>query len=242
MVFYEMASWYAEVQHDVGADVKDNVVIENASPSSQVLSGPQGSPSTGTFERPWSGRLNEREILANSSNVSQKGKENVDDAPQVPELSAGYDDVDRHSSGSDHSLDEEFGIPSVKTPGVKKALEGMHEKLRRSERTKKRVQRLKYDGYVARHCAYMAKIVQDVEPTCFEDAVGDVKWEKAMDEEMAALSDNKTWELVPLSKDIKLIGCKWVYKAKHKADGNVECYKARLVAKGYAQTYGIDYE
>ena len=63
-----------------------------------------------------------------------------------------------------------------------------------------------------------------------------------MDEEMAALDGNKTWELVPLPKDKKAIGCKWVYKAKHKADGNIERYKARLVAKGYAQTYGIDYE
>ena len=92
-------------------------------------------------------------------------------------------------------------------------------------------------GYVARHCAYMAKIVQDVEPTCFEDAIGDVKWEKAMDEEMAALDGNKTWEFVPFPNDKKAIGCKWVYKAKHKADGNIEHYKARLVVKGYAQTW-----
>jgi len=63
-----------------------------------------------------------------------------------------------------------------------------------------------------------------------------------MDEEMVALDANVTWELVVLPKDKKAIGCKWVYKIKHNADGSVNKYKARLVAKGYAQTYGINYE
>ena len=58
-----------------------------------------------------------------------------------------------------------------------------------------------YDGYVAHHYAYMAKVVQDKEPTCFDDTVGNVKWEKAMDEEMAALDGNETWDSVPLPKD-----------------------------------------
>jgi hypothetical protein len=60
-----------------------------------------------------------------------------------------------------------------------------------------------------------------------------------MDEEMASLNVNVTWEFVPLPKDKKEIGCKWVYKIKHNADGFVSRYKARLVAKGYAQTYSI---
>ena len=63
-----------------------------------------------------------------------------------------------------------------------------------------------------------------------------------MNEEMVALHVNKTWDLVPLPKDKNIIGCKWIYKVKHNADGSVSRYKARLVAKGYAQTYGIDYE
>jgi hypothetical protein len=63
-----------------------------------------------------------------------------------------------------------------------------------------------------------------------------------MDEEMVALDTNATWELIFSPKDKKAIGCKWVYKVKHNADGFVNKYKTRLVAKGYAQTYGINYE
>ena len=47
----------------------------------------------------------------------------------------------------------------------------------------------------------MAKVKQDVEPTSYESAAGNVHWEKAMDEEMAALDVNHAWDLVPLQKD-----------------------------------------
>ncbi|MCO5584488.1 hypothetical protein L7F22_038416 [Adiantum nelumboides] len=90
-----------------------------------ILSGLQGSHSASAVDKPWSGRLRERESLASSTNVSRKEKENVDDVPQIPNLSAGFDDG--NSSDFEHSLDDEFGIPSVRTPGVKKALQGMHE-------------------------------------------------------------------------------------------------------------------
>jgi len=88
----------------------------------------------------------------------------------------------------------------------------------------------------------MVRVIQEVEPTCFEQSVENLKWDNAMDEKMAVLDVNGTWELVVLPKDKKAIGCKWVYKVKHNVDGFVSKYKARLVAKGYAQTYGIDYE
>jgi hypothetical protein len=65
--------------------------------------------------------------------------------------------------------------------------------------------------------------------------------EKAMKEEMDALERNKTWDLVELPKDRKVVGCKWVYKLKKGVDDKVERYKARLVAKGYSQKEGIDF-
>ena len=88
----------------------------------------------------------------------------------------------------------------------------------------------------------MAKIVQDVEPTSFEDVVGDVKWNKAMNEEMDALDMNNKWDLALLQEGMNVIGCKWVYKVKYNLNGTLSRYKAILVEKGYAHTYDIDYE
>lgn len=63
-----------------------------------------------------------------------------------------------------------------------------------------------------------------------------------MREEMDALKKNKTWEIVDKPKGKNLVGCKWVFTLKYKADGSLERYKVRLVAKGYTQTYGADYQ
>ena len=143
---------------------------------------------------------------------------------------AGHSMADYDSSGGE-SLDEEFGIPKLQTPGV-----------RRSTRVNYPVERLKYDSNVAHHFMYMANVVQSEESTCFNEAVGTKHWNEAMDEEMNALDDSGTWELTPLPNENKAIGCKWVYKVKHNAEGLISRYKARLVTKGYAQTYGIDFE
>ena len=80
------------------------------------------------------------------------------------------------------------------------------------------------------------------EPTRLDDALGDLWWKHAMDEEYAALMKNKTWHLVPYQKGRNIIDCKWVYRVKKKADGSIDKYKAHLVAKGFKQRYGIDYE
>ena len=63
-----------------------------------------------------------------------------------------------------------------------------------------------------------------------------------MGEEINSLHKNRTWNLEPLPKDKKEIGCKWDYIKKEGPMSNDGIhFKARLVAKGYAQTEGIDY-
>ena len=80
------------------------------------------------------------------------------------------------------------------------------------------------------------------EPKTFSEAVIDPKWVEAMQEEMASIHKNHTWDLVELPSGKSIVSNKWVYTIKCKADGTPQRYKARLVARGYEQQHGIDYE
>ena len=63
-----------------------------------------------------------------------------------------------------------------------------------------------------------------------------------MNEELASLEENDTWDMVDRLTNATITGSRWVYSVKMKADGSLDRYKARLVAQGYKQEYGIDYE
>ena len=62
-----------------------------------------------------------------------------------------------------------------------------------------------------------------------------------MDEELHALQENHTWDIVSCLLGVKPIVCKWVY-TKLKFDGSLDGYKSRLVVLGNRQEYGVDYE
>ena len=63
-----------------------------------------------------------------------------------------------------------------------------------------------------------------------------------MQSEYDVVMKNHTWKIVDCPHNVKPIGCKWVYRIKYKANGDIDKYKARLVAKGFAQKERIDYE
>lgn len=77
----------------------------------------------------------------------------------------------------------------------------------------------------------MSKILANIEPTSYNEAVSDPKWAKAMKYEIDALQNNHTWKVVTLPKAKVPIGCKWIYKIKYKSTREIERYKARLVSK-----------
>jgi transposase InsO family protein len=84
-----------------------------------------------------------------------------------------------------------------------------------------------------------------VEPQSYEEAVNDPlygkEWRAAVQEEYDSLMKNGAWELDNLPPGKNLVTCKWVFKAKHDANGNITRFKARLVARGFSQAYGVDY-
>ncbi len=230
VVFDEMVNWYSPLKVAEDGEARNGDVSSNVEQESQLISGPQESSISGSSSTPWKGKLKSSNIVHGSSQTLSKNLH-----------------VDDESSDSKKSVGEESQIISITTLGTlmaKKALKtpDNNSGIQRSTRVKYPIQILTYDGFVANHYTYMVKVIHEFEPTCFEQTVGNPKWDNAMDEEMAALDVHATWELVALPKDKKAIGCKWVYKIKHNANGFVSRYKARLVAKGYAQTYGIDYE
>ncbi|KAL8107476.1 hypothetical protein AgCh_024042 [Apium graveolens] len=82
----------------------------------------------------------------------------------------------------------------------------------------------------------------DTEPKKVEEALQDADWVQAMQEELNEFKRNKAWTLVPRSKNMSVVGTKWVFRNKTDSDGIIIRNKERLVAKGYSQQEGIDYD
>lgn len=70
-----------------------------------------------------------------------------------------------------------------------------------------------------------------LKPQTYQEAVLDSRWVDAMKQEIRALEENDTWEVVSLPQGKVPIGCKWVYRIKYQPDGSIERFKARLVGK-----------
>lgn len=109
--------------------------------------------------------------------------------------------------------------------------------VRRSKRLEEQKAQVNLVNY-----ALMSQVLSVQEPSTLEEAQKDPKWVEAMQIEYDSIMKNRTWSLVDRPLKRKVIGTKWIYKLKYKADGTMEKYKARLVVKGFAQVEGFDFQ
>ena len=67
------------------------------------------------------------------------------------------------------------------------------------------------------------------------------EWITAMADELESIRQNDVWSLVKLPPNKRVLGNRWLFKAKTDPNGRIERFKARLVIKGYSQRFGEDY-
>ena len=78
-------------------------------------------------------------------------------------------------------------------------------------------------------CSFIVSLDSINLPNIVHEALSHPGWRSAMVNEMQALYDNGTWDLVPLPTGKKVIGRHWVFAVKFNPDGFVARLKARLV-------------
>ncbi len=94
----------------------------------------------------------------------------------------------------------------------------------------------------------------DVVATLIEEVENDLKslakaqactdwprWKEVMDSEIATLDHTSTWSDISKPAHKNIVGSKWVFHIKQKADDTIQKYKACLIACGFTQIFGIDY-
>ena len=109
---------------------------------------------------------------------------------------------------------------------------------RRSGRISTSTQSTRFRDYIVYLQEHEFNSVESTDHFSFHEATSNsdhFHWMAVMEDELASMKRNSVWDLVVLPAGCKTVGCKWVFKTKCNANGEVERYKARLVAKGYNQ-------
>ena len=99
-------------------------------------------------------------------------------------------------------------------------------------------------GLIRRPSRYETNVVEYEIPATFEEAMeskDSVNWIDAIDKELQAHQDNRTWSLVERKPGMKTIDSKWVFRKLKNTEGEVCRFKARLCARGFMQKKGVDF-
>ncbi|GKD01643.1 retrovirus-related pol polyprotein from transposon TNT 1-94 [Tanacetum coccineum] len=96
-------------------------------------------------------------------------------------------------------------------------------------------------GQIVNSCLF-ACLLSNIEPANVAEALKDVVWVSALQDEVDQFARLKIWRLVPRPKGKTIINTKWIFKNKKDKSSLVIQNKVRLVAIGYCQQEGIDYD
>nr|GEW48857.1 putative ribonuclease H-like domain-containing protein [Tanacetum cinerariifolium] len=136
----------------------------------------------------------------------------------------------------DHPKEQIIGDLNLSTQ-IRRMLNFSKENAMVSYINKKR--RTNYKDY--QNCLFACFLSQQ-EPKKVIQALADLSWIEAMQEELLQSKLQKVWTLVDLPNGKRAIRTKWVFRNKKDKRGIVVRNKARLVAQGYTQEEGIDYD
>ena len=68
-----------------------------------------------------------------------------------------------------------------------------------------------YNNFSSHSCSFITSLDSISLPKKVSEALAHLGWHSAMIEEMDALTNNRTWDLVRLPTGKKAIGCRWVF-------------------------------
>ena len=80
---------------------------------------------------------------------------------------------------------------------------------------------LSYARLSTQYHAFISSIDSHLIPKYVSDAMSNLGWRAAMEDEIHASEQNRTWELVSLIVGKKVVGCRWVYTVKLNRDGTL---------------------
>ena len=150
----------------------------------------------------------------------------INDIAILPSFSITPQSIERYKPGFTYVRKRIQQVPTA-PPDTEPPPDPEPVEPRRSSRTSRAP-----DRYDSKHTSLTASLSSISIPTCYSQAVKDAHWIKATNEELQALQENFTWDIVFCPPDIKPIVCKCVYSVKLNSDGSLNRYKARLVALG----------
>lgn len=226
---------------------RDVTFSENQWGSSLLENSPEGTDKN-FYVPPNESNLEEEIVEENSNsnfNDTTESQPSTDDDSSERDIQS---DSDRHntvSSIEDFSTstetscnqddDRDFVLPTTILTSTRQPTSTRPERNRRPPAT--------LDDFVTYSAFSTGSELSD--PMSYDDALlrqDNQLWVDAMERELKAQMDNRTWELVELPAPKQSLACKWVFRTKRDANGKIKGHKARLVVKGFAQRRGVDYE